>query len=526
MRLRIGRRGASWALAAGGILIIAAGMALAVRGHRESSQPATLMLGAGFVAAQAGLALLAWREFRRRGRLANLATWLLIVPPLVVGVSIAALLLGAPWELSGIPGFVALLALPVGWALFVAVAGQAGLLSGRVVAVVFWALLALVLFQPDSVRALAVVPAGLAWLLVGVLTWQPAAFGAALRPAAIAGLALVVLLASVGLTAVVKSTARAAGTPGPAPTGATLPVIIDTDALPDDWMAITYLLARSDVDVRAITVTGSAVLGCADGQRQALRLLALFARSDIPVACGRTTLTGGGHPWPSEWRQGNLDLMRDVALPEPLAAPDPRPATEVLLGVLRASPEPLTVVALGPLTNLLDAFVADVTVRDRVAEIVIMGGALDVGGNTGGGPAEWNFYVDPGAASFVFGAGRPVALIALDATSDAPATAETVAQIRAGASTPAHRFMADLLGAMGGTFAAGDYFFWDPLAAVVATDPRIAGFLTERLDVVTSGEESGRVVRSSLGAAVRIAVSADRAAFLRTFIDTLAAAAR
>lgn len=523
MRSRIGRNGDSWALAAGGVLIVAAAVALAMRGHREATEPAVLALLAGFVAAQAGLAMLAWRHVRDRGRPATLATWLLTVPPLVVGVSLAALWLGAPWEVSGIPGFVALLAMPVGWTLFAVVAGQAGLLSGRVVAGVLWALLLLLLFEAYSMRALAAVPLGLAWLLVGLLIARPVAVTPALRPAALGALAVVVL-ASAGLTAFVKSTARPAGVPGPAPTATTLPVAIDTDALPDDWMAITYLLARPDVDVRAITVTGPAVLGCADGQRQVLRLLALFGRSDIPVACGRTTLTGGGHPFPSEWRQGNLDLMREVTLPEPLAAPDPRPATEVLLAVLAASPEPLTIVALGPLTNLLDAFVADVTIRERVAEIVIMGGALDVGGNTGGGPAEWNVYVDPGAASFVFGAGRPIALIALDATSDAAATTETVEQIRAGASTPAQRFIADLLGAMGGTVAAGDYFFWDPLAAVVATDRRIAGFLTERLDVLTSGAESGRVVRSPMGGPVRIAVSADRAAFLRTFIDTLAAA--
>lgn len=511
-------------LALGGVLIVAGSVALAVRGHREAAEPALVAILLGFVAAQLGLVALAWRQIRSRWRLAAAARWLLALPPLLVVGGIAALQLGAPWELGVVPAFVALLTLPVGWGLFPIVAGEAGLLSPRVVAGVLWALLALALFQSEGLHALAAAPIGLAWLTVGTLVRQPTAIGVTRRPAAIVGLALTVVVSSVVLTAVVKSTGRPAGTPGPAPSGAMLPIVIDTDALPDDWMAITYLLTRPEVDVRAITVTGSAVLGCADGQRQVLRLLALFGRSDIPVACGRTTLTGGGHPFPSEWRAGNLGLMQEVSLPEPRTSPDPRPATEVLLAVLAASPEPLTIVALGPLTNLLDAFVADVDIREHVAEIVIMGGALDVGGNIGGGPAEWNFYVDPSAASFVLGAGRPIALIALDATSDAPATAETIAEIRADASTPAHRFVADLLGAMGGVVAAGDYFFWDPLAAVAATDGRIAGFVTERLDVLTGGEDSGRVVRSPLGAPVRIAVSADRSAFLRAFIQTLASA--
>ena len=73
--------------------------------------------------------------------------------------------------------------------------------------------------------------------------------------------------------------------------------------------------------------------------------------------------------------------------------------------------------------------------------------------------------------------------------------------------------------------ATGEYYFWDPLAAVALTDRRIAGFLTERLDVIGAGDESGRVVRAPSGGQVAVAVSADEAAFLRTFLAVLNGAA-
>jgi inosine-uridine nucleoside N-ribohydrolase len=114
-----------------------------------------------------------------------------------------------------------------------------------------------------------------------------------------------------------------------------------------------------------------------------------------------------------------------------------------------------------------------------------------------------------------------VALIALDATNDAPIDRAAADQVRAAVAAPGGRFAADLLDAQADFIASGEYFFWDPLAAVALTDPPIAGFLAERLDVVTTGDESGRVVRSPLGGEVSVAVSADPAAFRRTFLEVL-----
>jgi inosine-uridine nucleoside N-ribohydrolase len=511
-------RAGPFLLAAGGVLLVAGAVALALRGPRQAPEPAAIALLAGFILAQIGLAMCAWTRLRPAGRLRNAALVLLIAPPFVIVAAILALQAGAPWEVTSALSVTALIAIPIGWGVFAAAGTRAGVLSLGVAAAIGWSTLLLFLFQPDSLRALAAVPLGLTWLTVGLL------HGSIRRPSTrtLASAAAATTVACALLVGVAAATARPTGIPGPAPSpGVTTAVVIDTDSLPDDWMAITYLLSHPDVDVRAITVAGSAALGCGDGVRQVLRLLALFDRPDVPVACGRSTLTSGGHPFPAEWREHNLELMREVPLPEPIAEAIDQPAPDLLATVLRASETPVTILALGPLTNLLDTFIAEPGLRDRVAEIVIMGGALDVAGNTGGGPAEWNLFVDPAAASTVFRAGRPVALIALDATNDARVDRAAADEVRAAVAAPGGRFVAELLDAQADFVASGEYFFWDPLAAVALTDHRIAGFLRERLDVLAAGDESGRVVRSPLGGEVSIAVSADAAAFRRTFLQVL-----
>jgi pyrimidine-specific ribonucleoside hydrolase len=505
-------------LATGGILIVAGSVAFALRGHRQRVEPATIALLAGFIVAQVGLAAFAATRLRGHGGLAIAAIALLVVPPIVIATAFLAPQAGAPWGATTAVGILALIAVTVGWGTLAAAATRAGVISLGVASSVAWSTLLLFLFQPGSLRALAAVPLGVTWLAIALLDGSMRRPSRRVITSSAAASAVAVALV-VGAT---TWTARPVGVPGLAPTpGATTAVVIDTDSQPDDWMAITYLLARPGVDVRAITVAGSASLGCGDGVRQVLRLLALFDRPEIPVACGRSTPTPGGHSFPPEWRQFNLDLMNEVPLPDPIAEADDQPAADLLTNVLRASDSPVTILELGPLTNLLDAFTADPSVRERVAEIVIMGGAMDVTGNTGSGPAEWNLFVDPAAASYVFRAGRPVTLVALDATNDALVTRAAADEIRAAATTPAGQFVADLLGAQSAFIASGEYYFWDPLAAVALTDGRIAGFVTERLDVSTVGDESGRVIRAAGGGDVQIAVSADEAAFLRTFLATL-----
>src|SRR5678815_3660267 len=76
------------------------------------------------------------------------------------------------------------------------------------------------------------------------------------------------------------------------------PFVIDTDMAADDWMAIMYLLSRTDVEVKAITVTGTGEAHCNPGVQNAMNLVALAGSPEVPVACGRETPLQGDHTFP------------------------------------------------------------------------------------------------------------------------------------------------------------------------------------------------------------------------------------
>lgn len=311
-------------------------------------------------------------------------------------------------------------------------------------------------------------------------------------------------------------------------TGEPRRVIVDTDMAPDDWMAILYLLQRPDVEVEAITVTGAGETHCKPGVRHALGLVALSGHTGIPVACGRETPLQGDHTFPSSWREG-VDALLGLKLPDrPEAAPE-QTAVELLTSAIESSSQKVTLLTLGPLTNVAEALQGDPSLANKVEMIYIMGGAVDVPGNAGSAGAgiandvaEWNIYVDPLAASLVLNSGAPITLVPLDATNHAPLTPAFYELIRNRRTTPEAAFVHDLLTKNYSFVQSGSYFFWDPLAAAIVTDESLATFETAGLTVVVEeGPESGRTRRAEDGAAVRIAIAGEGARFEQVFLDAL-----
>ncbi|HEX7567723.1 MAG TPA: nucleoside hydrolase, partial [Anaerolineaceae bacterium] len=222
------------------------------------------------------------------------------------------------------------------------------------------------------------------------------------------------------------------------PSTGLMTVIIDTDMARDDWMAILYLLNRPDVDVKAITVTGTGEAHCVPGVRNALRLVALAGYHPIPVACGREAPLQGNHVYPQAWRD-LVDNLVGLTLPDG-TNPDPGvDAVQLLTQIVQSSPEKVKILALGPLTNLAEAFQAAPGLVDNIGWIYIMGGAVHVPGNlradvSGNTTAEWNIYIDPRAANIVFDSGASVTLVGLDATNHVPLTMDFYRRLQAAQS--------------------------------------------------------------------------------------------
>lgn len=202
-------------------------------------------------------------------------------------------------------------------------------------------------------------------------------------------------------------------------------IIIDTDPGQDDAVAILMACAAPE-ELKMLgltTVGGNVPIGLTTAN--ALRILELAGRTEIPVyaGCPRPTL----RPLTTAPEIHGGSGLAGTDLPEPRIAARPGHGVTWLIDTLMAAPEPVTVCTLGPLTNLALALVMEPRIAGRIAEIVAMGGSFS-GGNVMPA-AEFNIYVDPEAAAIVLGCGRPITLIPLDCTWQVRALPERLARI-------------------------------------------------------------------------------------------------
>jgi pyrimidine-specific ribonucleoside hydrolase len=305
--------------------------------------------------------------------------------------------------------------------------------------------------------------------------------------------------------------------------GVALPVVVDTDLGLDDLVALAFLLSSTEADVRAVTVSGTGEVRCPQGLTVIRGLLAITGDDGIPVACGRSTPLAGDHAFPTAWRDladsgWGMDLSK-VTMP----ATD-RSAIDLLATTLRQ--DGVTLLTLGPLTNVAESFRADPELAGQVSSIVVMGGAVDVPGNVSGegigsSAAEWNMYVDPTAAAEVLASGAPIVLVALDATNRLPITGDFLELLSANTHTgPAQ--LVDRLIRNNPQVYSGQAYFWDPLAAAVVVDPGLIATEKAVISVLTTpGRDSGRTARRSDGTPVTIAHRPRATAFHELLLRTL-----
>jgi purine nucleosidase len=207
-----------------------------------------------------------------------------------------------------------------------------------------------------------------------------------------------------------------------------IPIIIDTDPGQDDALAILLALAASDrLDLLGITTVAGNV-GIDLTTANALRILEVANRSDVPV------YRGASRPLLRALRTAEYvcgpDGLDGAGLPPATTRPREQHAVAFLIETLRKAPDrSITLCPIGPLTNLALAFAQEPELATKVERIVVMGGARDLGNITPA--AEFNFYVDPHAAQMVLQLGVPIVLFGLHATHQAVCTAEHVARIAA-----------------------------------------------------------------------------------------------
>ena len=310
-----------------------------------------------------------------------------------------------------------------------------------------------------------------------------------------------------------------------APPRAAGPIIVDTDAGSDDYLAIAFLLARPDVHIEAITVVNG--LAHVDAGMRNLRRLVQLSGQKIPVFAGRPSPLRGTRQFPAAWRNA-ADGPPASALPAAAGVSETRSA---LLYYQERLKRPARILALGPLTNLAEAIDTVPTAAANIRELTMMGGAVRVPGNIGEGAAnstaEWNVYVDPQAASTVFAKVRGIRMVSLDATNRVPFHQSFVRDFaQAAGGTPLGRFVIALFKKAEPQIQHHTFYAWDPLAAVSLVEG-VAAFTPAQIGIVTEGAEEGRTRETVKGQPnVTYSTNADAGAFYTAFYNAFAAEKR
>ncbi|WP_031466962.1 nucleoside hydrolase [Sciscionella sediminilitoris] len=204
-------------------------------------------------------------------------------------------------------------------------------------------------------------------------------------------------------------------------------LVLDVDTGTDDAVAIMFAALHPELELLGVTTVNGNV-PVTNTTDNTLRVLDWIGRSEIPVYRGLSRpLARNGSPGPRHYeRDGKADphgLALDI--PEPRSSAADTGAVEFLVETLRAVTDPLTLVAVGPLSNIATALAIDPGLTESVEELVIMGGGHAVTNVTAS--AEFNIWGDPEAAAVVFSAGfGRLTLVPLDATHRALITRESV----------------------------------------------------------------------------------------------------
>ncbi|MEE4192060.1 MAG: nucleoside hydrolase [Halieaceae bacterium] len=270
-------------------------------------------------------------------------------------------------------------------------------------------------------------------------------------------------------------------------TSAGKPIIYDTDMAIDDWLAMLYLAKHPDVDIVAVTISASGESHCRPGLDNVRNLLKLAGHEQVPVACGDDYPLDGFFVFPEPWQVDSdtlsgIDLGRWVD--EPVKGTQSNGhAAELIHQVVNTSVEPVTLVAVGPLTNVAQWLGRYPDDRARVAELVMMGGSYQAPGNiivplfTKDHPntvSEWNFFIDPVATRETLEAeGLERVMVGLDVTNRVRLTHAFADDFKARTRGPAAEFVDGVFDKNRWFIDSNEYYFWDVMAAVVTARPEL-----------------------------------------------------
>jgi purine nucleosidase len=299
-----------------------------------------------------------------------------------------------------------------------------------------------------------------------------------------------------------------------------IPVIFDTDIGDDidDALALALALQSPELDVRAVTTV---IDDTETRTRLAWKELGLYGRHDVALG------TGASEPLLDAVRTGHSPQFQVLTEADTIPAAAHRRAVDLIVDTLMASPEPITLVPVGPLTNIALALKSEPRIKPKIRRIVLMGGAFHML------QQEYNIWRDRAAAEIVFSSGVPITAVGLDVTTRCKLEGADLARLRA-ADHPAARFLVKLIELWQNGHADQYPTLHDPLAVAVAVLPNLietqlgsvqvetACCLTNGMTMFTPADQLAKGVPAS----TLVARQVDVRRFLDLFLDRLTAPPR
>lgn len=293
------------------------------------------------------------------------------------------------------------------------------------------------------------------------------------------------------------------------------PVMLDVDTGVDDAAAIAYALGMEADLVGISTVAGNISVDLSTDNT--LRVLSLLGGEDVPV------FRGASRPLVAEFRDASHvhggNGLGGAELPDALAEEADLTAPEAIIAMAEEFEGELTLVCVGPYTNLAMALSLAPQIARQIKTLVLMGGAYFNPGNVTP-HAEFNVWADAEAAQQVFSADwNEVIAIGLDVTHKTAITHKMWQEIPDDAEGSAWLLKKIVERTYTERVRSG-FFLHDPLAMAVALDPSLVTLENHSVDVVLEGDERGRTEVSD-GDKVRVAVAVDSAAFMQKFCQAV-----
>jgi len=301
---------------------------------------------------------------------------------------------------------------------------------------------------------------------------------------------------------------------------------MEHDGAIDDLLSQMLLLTMENVEILGINVTPADCF-IEPAIESAYKILSLFGKTHIPI--GRSNLNGV-NAFPNEWRArpevvNALPMLINLDYPiDPYSIPD---AVDLLIEKLTSSQRPATILITGPCSNLVEAIKRKPEIREKIEQVIWMGGAFSTQGNVQtyqhNGTAEWNVYWDPIRSKELFELELPLVCIPLDVTNNVPVNKEFLSKLAYQSEHPLSNLAGQLWALTIDTIPSYHYvyYMWDTLATSFISLSEY--FTLEQVTAVVSDRppNAGQTMLIPEGYKLQIATQVKKEAFYKYILEQL-----